>query len=70
MTGAARAVPRSILYTPALSLERVVKAWSYDADVHLIDLEDSVPPAGKPPPARCAGPRWRRRRNRRTSPSA
>ncbi|MCQ0021843.1 aldolase/citrate lyase family protein [Streptomyces somaliensis DSM 40738] len=48
MTGAARAVPRSILYTPALSLERVVKAWSYDADVHLIDLEDSVPPAGKP----------------------
>ncbi len=44
----ARAVPRSILYTPALSLERVVKAWSYDADVHLIDLEDSVPPADKP----------------------
>ena len=48
MTGPARAVPRSILYTPALSLERVVKAWSYDADVHLIDLEDSVPPADKP----------------------
>ncbi|MCC9310565.1 aldolase/citrate lyase family protein [Kitasatospora sp. RB6PN24] len=48
MTGVARAVPRSILYTPALSLERVVKAWSYDADVHLIDLEDSVPPADKP----------------------
>ncbi|WP_324290452.1 HpcH/HpaI aldolase/citrate lyase family protein [Streptomyces sp. H27-H1] len=48
MTGMVRAVPRSILYTPALSLERVVKAWSYDADVHLIDLEDSVPPAEKP----------------------
>ncbi|MEH1014397.1 aldolase/citrate lyase family protein [Micromonospora sp. CPCC 206060] len=47
MTGAARAIPRSILYTPALSLDRVVKAWSYDADVHLIDLEDSVPPAEK-----------------------
>ncbi|MFD3538853.1 HpcH/HpaI aldolase/citrate lyase family protein [Streptomyces sp. NPDC058662] len=47
MTGAARAIPRSILYTPALSLDRVVKAWSYDADVHLIDLEDSVPPAAK-----------------------
>ncbi|MCP9959799.1 HpcH/HpaI aldolase/citrate lyase family protein [Streptomyces sudanensis] len=47
MTGTARAIPRSILYTPALSLDRVVKAWSYDADVHLIDLEDSVPPAGK-----------------------
>lgn len=46
--GAARAVPRSILYTPALSLERVEKAWTYDADVHLIDLEDSVPPADKP----------------------
>ncbi|MFD7610732.1 HpcH/HpaI aldolase/citrate lyase family protein [Streptomyces sp. NPDC059828] len=39
----ARAIPRSVLYTPALSLDRVVKAWSYDADVHLIDLEDSVP---------------------------
>lgn len=43
MTAAARAVPRSILYTPALSLDRVVKAWSYDADLHVIDLEDSVP---------------------------
>jgi (S)-citramalyl-CoA lyase len=43
MTGTARAIPRSILYTSALSLERVVKAWSYDADVYLIDLEDSVP---------------------------
>ena len=48
MNGAARAIPRSILYTPALSLDRVVKAWSYDADVHLIDLEDSVPAAEKP----------------------
>lgn len=37
------AIPRSILYTPALSAERVVQAWSYDADVHLIDLEDGVP---------------------------
>lgn len=43
MTGKAGPVPRSILYTPALSLERIVKAWSYDADVHLIDLEDGVP---------------------------
>ena len=48
MTGTARAIPRSILYTPALSLDRVVKAWSYDADVHLIDLEDAVPPSRKP----------------------
>jgi len=48
VNGAARAIPRSILYTPALSLDRVVKAWSYDADVHLIDLEDSVPAAEKP----------------------
>ncbi|GHE75681.1 CoA ester lyase [Streptomyces longispororuber] len=47
MTGAARAVPRSVLYTPALSLDQVVKAWSYDADLHLIDLEDSVPPQQK-----------------------
>ncbi|GAA2000815.1 CoA ester lyase [Catenulispora subtropica] len=37
------AIPRSILYTPALSADRAVKAWSYDADVHLIDLEDGVP---------------------------
>jgi citrate lyase subunit beta/citryl-CoA lyase/(S)-citramalyl-CoA lyase len=48
MTGASRATPRSILVTPALSLDRVVKAFSYDADVHLIDLEDSVPPPQKP----------------------
>jgi (S)-citramalyl-CoA lyase len=47
MTGTARAIPRSILYTPALVLDRVVKAWSYDADVHLIDLEDAVPPQQK-----------------------
>lgn len=44
----ARAIPRSILFTPALSLDQVVKAWSYDADVHLIDLEDAVPPPAKP----------------------
>ncbi|MDM4719192.1 aldolase/citrate lyase family protein [Micromonospora sp. WMMA1363] len=48
MSAVVRAIPRSILYTPALSLDRVVKAWSYDADVHLIDLEDSVPQAEKP----------------------
>ncbi|MBT2382474.1 CoA ester lyase [Streptomyces sp. ISL-11] len=47
MTGRARAIPRSILYTPALSLDRLEKSWSYDADVHLIDLEDAVPPAEK-----------------------
>lgn len=47
MTSTARAIPRSILYTPALCLERVVGAWSYDADVHLIDLEDAVPVHGK-----------------------
>ncbi|MEV0729626.1 aldolase/citrate lyase family protein [Polymorphospora sp. NPDC050346] len=46
--GSTVGIPRSILYTPALSLDRVVKAWNYDADVHLIDLEDSVPPAEKP----------------------
>ncbi len=42
-----RAFPRSILYTPALDLGRVLAAQSYDADVHLIDLEDSVPPGAK-----------------------
>ncbi|CAI2789239.1 (3S)-malyl-CoA thioesterase [Serratia grimesii] len=47
MTDITRAIPRSILYTPALSLNRVVKALSYDADVHLIDLEDSVPGPAK-----------------------
>ncbi|CAI0743576.1 (3S)-malyl-CoA thioesterase [Serratia quinivorans] len=47
MTDNTRAIPRSILYTPALSLNRVVKALTYDADVHLIDLEDSVPGPSK-----------------------
>jgi (S)-citramalyl-CoA lyase len=47
MTGSTRAVPRSILYTPALSLDRIVMSWNYDADVHLIDLEDGVPPHHK-----------------------
>lgn len=47
MTEIAHAILRSILYTPALSLDRVVGAWSYDADVHLIDLEDSVPGPAK-----------------------
>ncbi|MFP3515598.1 aldolase/citrate lyase family protein [Pseudomonas sp. SIMBA_077] len=47
MTDSARAIPRSILYTPALSLNQVVKALSYDADVHLMDLEDSVPGPAK-----------------------
>ncbi|MFF6877078.1 HpcH/HpaI aldolase/citrate lyase family protein [Streptomyces sp. NPDC012474] len=48
MTARARAIPRSILYTPALSLDRVVHAWSYDADVYVIDLEDAVPGPRKP----------------------
>ncbi|MFD8934645.1 HpcH/HpaI aldolase/citrate lyase family protein [Streptomyces sp. NPDC059578] len=48
MTTTARAIPRSILYTPALSLDRLLRAQSYDADVHLIDLEDSVPASAKP----------------------
>lgn len=43
MTETARAIPRSVLCTPALSLDRVMKSWSYDADVHMMDLEDSVP---------------------------
>ncbi|MER7790017.1 aldolase/citrate lyase family protein [Streptomyces sp. NPDC097640] len=47
MTTTARAIPRSILYTPALSPDRVLAAQSYDADVHLIDLEDSVPASAK-----------------------
>ncbi|MET7937539.1 CoA ester lyase [Streptomyces sp. NPDC005322] len=47
MTTTARPIPRSILYTPASSLERVLTARSHDADVHLIDLEDSVPASAK-----------------------
>jgi citrate lyase subunit beta/citryl-CoA lyase/(S)-citramalyl-CoA lyase len=47
MTGIARAIPRSVLFTPALSIDRVLNARSYDADIHLIDLEDSVPAAAK-----------------------
>ncbi|WP_051872187.1 HpcH/HpaI aldolase/citrate lyase family protein [Streptomyces sclerotialus] len=47
MTASSRPILRSILYTPALSLDRVVSARNYDADVHLIDLEDSVPAPAK-----------------------
>ncbi|MFG3078373.1 HpcH/HpaI aldolase/citrate lyase family protein [Streptomyces sp. NPDC048225] len=47
MTGTGRAVPRSLLYTPALRLDQVVRAWSYDADLHVMDLEDAVPPRRK-----------------------
>ncbi|MFI9503739.1 HpcH/HpaI aldolase/citrate lyase family protein [Nocardia sp. NPDC052566] len=43
MSAGVRAIPRSLLCTPALSLDTVVKSWSYDADVHIIDLEDSIP---------------------------
>lgn len=45
--GAVQPIPRSILYTPALSLDRLTAAWRYDADLFLIDLEDSVPPPAK-----------------------
>ncbi|WP_199322425.1 MULTISPECIES: HpcH/HpaI aldolase/citrate lyase family protein [Calothrix] len=38
-----RAIPRSVLYTPALDPQRLAKALQYDSDLHLIDLEDSVP---------------------------
>ncbi|UZE36373.1 CoA ester lyase [Pseudomonas sp. B21-059] len=40
-------LPRSILYTPAFNLERLQGAREAGADVCLIDLEDSVPPARK-----------------------
>lgn len=40
-------LPRSILYTPAFNLERLMGARKSGADVCLIDLEDSVPPAKK-----------------------
>ncbi|MCC5669476.1 HpcH/HpaI aldolase/citrate lyase family protein [Nostoc sp. CHAB 5784] len=38
-----RAIPRSVLYTSALDPQRLAKALQYDSDLHLIDLEDSVP---------------------------
>lgn len=40
-----RAVPRSVLYTSARQPSHLAHARRYDADLHLIDLEDSVPPA-------------------------
>jgi citrate lyase beta subunit len=40
-------LPRSILYTPAFNLERLMGARESGADVCLIDLEDSVPAAKK-----------------------
>ena len=42
------AIPRSILYTPSLRLEMLHAARRQDADVFLIDLEDSVPHDRKP----------------------
>ncbi|HET7463519.1 MAG TPA: CoA ester lyase [Longimicrobium sp.] len=45
---AVRAVPRSILYTPALDARRLESARRYDADLYLVDLEDSVPAPRKP----------------------
>lgn len=39
-----RAIPRSILYTPGITEAKVTGAWRHDADLHLLDLEDSVPP--------------------------
>jgi citrate lyase beta subunit len=43
---------RSILYTPALDVTTLQKARSTDADICLMDIEDSVPPARKQE-ARC-----------------
>lgn len=40
---AGRGIPRSILYTPSLQMEKLEDARRYDADLYLLDLEDSVP---------------------------
>jgi citrate lyase subunit beta/citryl-CoA lyase/(S)-citramalyl-CoA lyase len=45
------AIPRSILYTPALDAKRLEAARRHDADLYLIDFEDSVP-AGRKQAAR------------------
>lgn len=48
MTGAdlrRGAVPASILYSSAQEPEKMVKARRADADLYLVDLEDSVPPS-------------------------
>lgn len=42
-----RAFPASILYTPCHSDEKLIAARRFDADVHLMDLEDSVPRSQK-----------------------
>lgn len=42
------AVPGSILYSSARAPEEMAKARKADADLWLVDLEDSVPPAERP----------------------
>lgn len=44
MNGRVNAVPASVLYSSARVPEDMLKARSADADVWLVDLEDSVPP--------------------------
>ncbi len=34
---------RSLLFTPALNPDRAVKAWRYEVDAIILDLEDAVP---------------------------
>lgn len=40
-------VCRSLLVTPALRVDRLTAPSALDADIHLIDLEDAVPPTRK-----------------------
>lgn len=47
MTAAGRRVPRSLLFVPATSLDRVEKAFARGADAVVVDLEDAVPPEDK-----------------------
>lgn len=42
-----RAIPRSVLYSSARNPGHLAQAWAHDADLYLIDLEDSVPRDGR-----------------------
>lgn len=48
MTRDRHAVPASILYSPARDANKMNEARKADADLWLVDLEDSVPPALRP----------------------
>ncbi len=46
-SGQARSLPRSYLYVPGNSTDKLLRAFTRGADALIVDLEDAVPPADK-----------------------